>query len=513
ASHDLALRQLGRLRLRFYRAVAPHVPGPVGRGELLSRFVADIDAVKDLYLRVAIPALVAVLVLAVASLAAWVVLPAAGAVVLGSLALAVLALPWLSGAASSRAARRQAPARARLGSQLIESVDGASELALAGRSHAHLDRLRDSDARLVRIARSDALASAAAVTAGGLLAGAGLIALLCVAIPAVHGGALSGVLLAALAFLLLAAYDGILPLAAAGRSLRSCATAAARLHEVDSRPVAVLDPSCPERAGGPGELSLEHVSFSYADDGHRVLDDLELRLAAGEHVALTGPSGAGKSTLAELLVRFNDPREGCVRLDGIDLRQLAQSDVRTNVVLCAQDSHLFNTTVRENLLIARRDATEPELLAALAAVELDEWALALPEGLDTLVGQAGELVSGGQRQRLALARALLSRARVLILDEPTAHLDAELAERTMRQALKACAGRTVLAITHDSACLDEFDRVLELRGGRLVELDRVCEPPEESGRVPESAGGRLQELGRVCAPRGERRAASRPARA
>ncbi|HEV3047278.1 MAG TPA: thiol reductant ABC exporter subunit CydC [Solirubrobacteraceae bacterium] len=469
SSHDLALRQLGRLRLRFFRAVVPLAPGAGARGsgELLSRFVADVDAVKDLYLRVVIPALVALLVLAGASLAAWLMLPAAGLVLLGSLALATVALPWLSGTVASRTARRQAPLRARLTGELIETIDGASELALAGRSHAYLERLRRSDAQLARVARGDALASSAAAAAGGLLAGAGVLTLLCVAIPAVHAGLLSGVLLAALVFLALAAYDSILPLSAAARSLRVCATAAARLHELAAQP-AIADPAVPRHVGGAGALSLEHVCFRYAPEQPWVLEDLELRLAPGEHVALTGASGAGKSTLGDLLVRFGDPVDGRVTLDGVDLRELAQGELRAHVALCAQDCHLFNTTIRENLLIGRRDASDAELLAALAVVELDGWALALPQGLDTLVGQNGELVSGGQRRRLALARALLSSASVLILDEPTAHLDAPLARRVMRGVLAACEGRALLAITHDPAAGGgRFDRVLELRGGRV----------------------------------------------
>jgi ATP-binding cassette subfamily C protein CydCD len=174
------------------------------------------------------------------------------------------------------------------------------------------------------------------------------------------------------------------------------------------------------------------------------------------------PSGAGKSTLAELLVRFHDPLAGRVTLDGIDVRELSQSQIRGAVALCAQDCHVFNTSVRENLLLARRDASEPELLEALGAVELDEWAAGLPLGLDTLVGRDGELMSGGQRRRLALARALLAGSRFLILDEPTAHLDPELAERVMHNVLGMCDDRALLVITHDTTALEEFDRVLSL---------------------------------------------------
>jgi thiol reductant ABC exporter CydC subunit len=464
ASHDVALRQLARLRVRFYRGLAPLVPGALGArsGDLLSRFVADVDTLQDVYLRVVIPGLVSLLVIAGAALAASLMLPAAGLTVLAALALAALLLPWLSSAAVARAARRQAPARARLTSELVESIDGASELALAGRSAEHVGRLRRSDAALARIARGDALAAAGAQVAGGVLAAAGVLALLLVAIPAVHSGALSGVLLAALVFLLLAAYDSVLPLSASARALRMSATAAGRLREIALARPAVADPAAPARLSGTGALCAEGVGFRYAPGLPWTLERTDLRIAPGEHVALTAPSGAGKSTLAELLVRFHDPGRGRVTLDGVDMREFTQAQIRGAVVLCAQDCHVFNTSIRENLLLARRDASEHELRAALAAVELEEWAAGLPQGLETLVGRDGELMSGGQRRRLALARALLADSRFLILDEPTAHLDGELAARVMHNVQRVCDDRGLLVITHDTTALEDFDRVLSL---------------------------------------------------
>ena len=464
SSHDLALRRLSRLRLGFFRALAPRMPGIGGSrsGELLSRFVADVDTLRDLYPRVVIPALLAVVVIAGAAGAACVMLPDAGLAVLAALALAALVLPWLSATVSARAARRQAPARAQLTSELVEDIDGALELTLAGRAEERVERLRTADARLARIGRGDAMASAVAAGAGQVLAGAGVLALLAVAIPAVHAGTLSPVLLAALVFLLLAAYESVLPLSAAARAARMCATAGARLGEITDAPPAVADPPSPRALTGSGELRVEGVGFGYEPEQPWVLKDVGLRLAPGERVALVGPSGAGKSTLAELLVRFHDPLAGRVSLDGVDLRELTQVQVREAIVLCAQDCHVFNTSIRENLLLARRDAGEREIAGALAAVELQEWVAGLPHGLDTLVGQDGELVSGGQRTRIALARALLADARFLILDEPTAHLDPELARRVMHRLPSVCGDRGLLVITHDADTLEGFDRILSV---------------------------------------------------
>jgi len=490
ASHDLALRQLARLRRLLYARLAPLVPAALAarRGDLLSSFVADVDALQDLQVRVVIPALVSLLVIAGASIAAWLILPAAGVVVLASLLAAALSLPLLGATVASRAARRQAPARARLTSELVETIDGAAELALAGRGGERAAMLRASDMRLARIARVDALAVSASALAGGAISAAGVIALLLVAIPAVHAGTLNPVLLAALLLLLLAAYDSVLPLSTAARRLRGCAASAGRLQELTGRRADVADPERPLHPGGSGTLCLEEVSLRYGPQEPSVLRHATLRIARGEHIALLGPSGSGKSTIAELLVRFRDPSEGRVSLDGVDLRELAQSDLREAVVLCGQDAHVFNTSIRENLLIGRRDARQEELERALAAVDLERWVASLPNGIDTVLGQGGELASGGQRRRIALARALLCRARFLILDEPTAHLDERLARTVMRGVLAFCEDRGMLVITHDLTALEDLDRVLHMRQGAPL-AEPFAAPPSLGEQRELSAAG------------------------
>ena len=483
ASHDLALRQLARLRSTFYARLAMVGSGRLarrGRGELLAAFVSDVDTLQDAHLRVVIPVLVAGLVVLGAGAAAWLMLGAAGVAVLISLGLTAIVCTWISGAVAAVSGRNQAPARARLSTELVEAIDGSAELALTGSTGTQVERLRRSDAELGRLARRDALAGALATTTHSLLTGAGLLAVLLVAIDGVRSGSLPAVLLAAVAFLYLGACESLLPLPTAARRLLACQTSAARLHEVCSQRPTVVDPPRPRRPSGHGELALEGVTMHYGDDRAPLLGSVNLRLAPGEHVALTGPSGAGKTTLAELLVRFNDPRAGRVTLDGIDLRDLTTDELRGAVRLCAQDAHLFNTTIRENLLIGGRDASDRELWDALAVVELDEWAAGLTDRLDTIVGQHGELVSGGQRQRLALARALIGDARFLILDEPLAHLDAALARRVIERLLQHTRAQTVLAVTHATDALESFDRVIRLERGALRPLEPAMNEKERS---------------------------------
>ncbi len=464
-SHDLALRRLARLRVRFYERLTPLLPGAVhrGGGELLARFVGDVDALSDLYLRALIPLAVAAVVILGASLAAWLLLPAAGLVVAASLLASAAVLPWLGSRLAVRADRRQAAARARLTEQLVEAIDGAEELLMYGQGAERIERLHAAGGELRRLGRRDAAAVASAGALSVILSGAGLMAVLIVGIGAVHDGSLPGVLLAALAFLLLAAHEAVAPLPAAVRSLRTSAASARRLEEVLSVAPPVSDPPAPSSASGAGALVAEDLRFAYEQGAPLVLDGLHLRVEPGEHVALVGPSGVGKSTLAELLVRFREAQQGRILLDGTDVRELTQQDLRRAVLLCGQDAHVFNTSIRENLRLADPDADDARIWQALAAVELDGWARGLPEGLDTLAGADGELLSGGQRQRIALARALLGRFRFLILDEPSVHLDAALARRVMANVLEQARGRGVLLITHDPDLAAGCDRVVRLR--------------------------------------------------
>jgi ABC-type multidrug transport system fused ATPase/permease subunit len=252
------------------------------------------------------------------------------------------------------------------------------------------------------------------------------------------------------------------PLPGAARELASTLASGRRILGLTQREPAVVDPDRPEPlTGGRPVVALEGVSARYPG-GPLVLEDFDLRLEAGARTALVGPSGAGKTTVTNLLLRFLDPLEGRVTIDGRDLRALAQEDVRGTFALAGQDAHVFDSSIRENLRLARPDAKDGELVAALRSARLDEWVASLPAGLDTLVGEEGAQLSGGQRQRLVIARALLADAPVLVLDEPTAHLDSDTAEALVRDVLAEAGDRTVLLITHRPEGLDLVDEVVTL---------------------------------------------------
>jgi ATP-binding cassette, subfamily C, bacterial CydC len=472
ASHDLALRSLGRVRRRFYERIEPLAPAQLEgyrRGELLGRMVGDVDALQGLYLRGLGPPLVAVLTAAACVGVAAAFLPAAAAVLAAGLLLGGLALPALALVLGRAAGRRQSAARAELTAELVELLRGAPELVAFGREQETLARVRVVDRELVRLGRRDALVTGLADSLSLLVAGVTTASVLAVAVAAHDAGALDRVLVATLALLALSSFDAVAPLSAAARELAATVSSGRRVLELTDCEPAVRDPAEPlPPPPSRAPVALEGVTARYAPAEPPVLRGADLRLEPGQRVALVGPSGAGKTTVTNLLLRFLDPEAGRVTIAGHDLREYRQEDVRRTFAVAGQDAHLFDTTIRANLQVARPGAVDTDLEDALRRAGIDLWVASLQDGLDTLVGEEGMQLSGGQRQRLVLARALLVDAPVLVLDEPTAHLDAMTAARLMDDILDAAAGRTVLLITHRTEGLERMDEIVELRAGAVV---------------------------------------------
>ena len=475
AGHDAALEALAALRVSVYRRIEPLAPAALPgfrEGDLLARFVHDVDALQDLLLRVLQPFAIALIAGAATVALLWWLLPAAGAIVLVALLLAATVVPWLTARESGRA-----PAQAQLSAVTVETLDGAPELLVNGALPGRLRTLARLDAELTR---DDAAAARTMGTGRGLvtlLTGLALWGTVVVAINA----ELDPVLLAVVALVPLATFELVGGLPTVTQDLARVRRSAERVQAVLDAPVPVHEPASPQRLPAAPVLRVRGLRARYGDAW--VLDGVDLDLAPGRRVAVVGPSGAGKSTLAAVLLRFLD-YEGSVTLGGAEIHALDGDAVRTVVGLVAQDAHVFDTTLRENLLLARRDASEADLEAALDRARLLAWTRTLPDGLATEGGAGGHRYSGGQRRRIALARADLARFPLLILDEPGEHLDAPTADAIVADALGGDHG--TLLITHRLAGLEAMDEIVVLEAGRVAERGTHADLLRRGGRYAES---------------------------
>ncbi|RJL32646.1 thiol reductant ABC exporter subunit CydC [Bailinhaonella thermotolerans] len=477
AGHDATLRALAELRGRVYdslaRAAVPAPGRPVAAGapggegparrrtpgkggarrdaDALGHMVADVDSLQDLLLRCLLPITSAVAVAVVAAGLALVLLPAAGLVAAAGLLVAGLAVPACAALAARRLGARVAEARDALAARSLDLLDGRFDLAAFGATARVLERAEAETARLARLEGLAGRVSSIAFGAGVLVQGLTAVGVAGVAIAA---GA-DEVLVAVLALTTLAAFEPVLPLADAAQRLTELRPAARRLAALlEDAPQA----PAPARAAGPdaAELELRDVTVRYAPDGPAALDGVSLRVEPDRSLAVVGASGAGKSTLLGVLAGLLPPTSGTA---------LVPPGVRG----LTQDAHVFHTSIRANLLLARPAATEDELREAARRTRLLEWVESLPEGWDTEVGEGGRPMSGGQRQRLLLTRALLADPGVLVLDEPTEALDHALADRVLAGVLAARRGRATVLVTHRLTGLDAVDEIIVMDEGRIVQ--------------------------------------------
>lgn len=529
--HDAAFRVLANLRVGVYERLERLAPLglPAFRsGDLLSRLVADVDSLQDLLLRVVPPFAIALLVGTGTVVLVWTMLPAAALILLVALLCAGVLVPWLTGRLAARGEARQADARGLLSASVVDLIEGAPELVVNGAAGEQLRRTLAADAELTAIARSGAHTAGVGQGLTVLCTGLAMWGALLVGVVAVHAGRLDDVLLAGIALIPLVAFELVAGLPAATQTLRRVRRAAARVREAIDTPVPVAEPAHPVSLGALGvapldghaldrrspngrsaderslagrleagrslagrleaggsldsqprvadspvaqshSLRVRDLCSSYPGTAHPALSGVDLDLSAGRRVAIVGPSGAGKSTLAGVLLRFLPYQAGSVTLDGVEIDRLDGEQLRRVVGLVGQDAHVFDSTLEENLRLARRGATADEVRDVLARARLSGWVDSLPDGLATELGERGARMSGGQRQRLAIARALLADFPILILDEPGEHLDTSTADAIVADLLAATRKRATLLVTHRLARLGEVDEILVLDGGRVVE--------------------------------------------
>jgi ATP-binding cassette, subfamily C, bacterial CydC len=472
ASHDTAFRILADFRVRAFQRLERLAPAglrTLRSGDLLARLVSDVDATQDLFLRGVAPPVAAVLAGGGAVVVCLLILPPAGAALMAGLLAAGVLVPWLAARAPRRTGQRLAPARGEFTAHFTDLLSGAADLHAFGAQEAALAQATAATDELAGLERGAASGLGLGTGLSSAAAGLTVWAVLGLAVAATGAGTLTRVPLAVVTFTALAAFEAVVALPAAAVQLGQARASAGRVTAVLDTPDPVRDPATPlPLPSGPVQVRLRGAQVRYEPGGPLALDGLDLDLDAGRRVALIGPSGAGKSTVAAVLLRFVDLTGGRATLGAADLAAYTADDVRTVIGGCAQDPHIFDTTIASNLRLAQPTATHEQLASAASRAGLLPWIESLPFGFDTPVGAHGAAISGGQRQRLALARALLADPPVMILDEPTAHLDPDSRRALTADILTATEGRATLMITHDLDGLDQVDEIVVLHHGRVA---------------------------------------------
>ena len=471
-SHNVTFRLLAELRTWLYARLEPLSPASLiehRSGDLLTRIVKDVEELENIYLRVFSPVIVAAIVSALAFAVLYAFDAVLAFVALGFLALSGIGVPLLVDTLARGLGRRELKLRAELGTQLVDGIQGVQDLLALGQAAEQKRRISAIGRKLGRVQRRMASITGLQNTLNDLTMNLAMWTVLVLAIPLVNEGSIPPVYLAFLALLVLGSFEAVQPLGAAFQFLGRSLGAGERLFQIaDARP-RTLDPDVPLPPPTGHTLEFDRVGFRYRKDEPPVLDGVSFKLDPGSRVAIVGPSGSGKSTLVNLALRFWNPTEGEIRLGGHELRDYADRDLRRAMVAVSQDTHLFNETLRDNMLLARPDATDLEIEVALARAQLTEFLNNLPRGLDTPLGEQGMRLSGGERQRLALARALLTDAPVLIMDEPTANLDPATEHRILDEIHSLPPDRAILIITHRLVRMERMDEILVLDQGRMVE--------------------------------------------
>ncbi|MCX5515287.1 thiol reductant ABC exporter subunit CydC [Kaistia algarum] len=467
--HAATLSILSDLRVLVFSRLIPIVPirgAAMRTGDFVARLTADIEALDMVFLQALLPIGAALVALTSLAVVLGFFLPEAVWIGVGGFAVTTLLVPLilsrLGGAPGTAVVARSADLRM----LALDGVDGQADIVALGIQPA-IDGDFAKAARSLRAARlAQARWTALGPAAMQFGAGATLVGVLWFGLGAFTAGRISGPLLVGELLAVLASFEASgAVLRGAGR-LGGALAASKRVRGLLDAAPAVVEPKKPAPLPAEGVLSVEHIGFAQGE--RTVLRDLSLTVAPGERIAILGESGSGKSTLLSLLIRLSDPAEGAIRLGGIDIRDVATADLHAHIALLTQETPVFIGTIRDNLRIGSPDADDAALFAALARARLADFVRRLPQGLDSWLGEAGETLSAGQARRLCLARTLLSPARILLLDEPTAGLDPETEAELLGDIVGAAEGRTLILATHAALPMDAVDRIYRLDQGRLA---------------------------------------------
>jgi len=470
-AHDMAFRLLAEMRINVFRKLDQLAPAYLVRrrtGDLLGIATQDVELVEYFFAHTVAPVFVSILI-PVAVVTVLTTVNFWMALALLPFLLAVCLSPFLMRAKVDQLGSKAREAAGELSAHGIDTIQGLAEI-VAFQQEGHRGKEFDGlTNRHIQIRLPFFRELTLQRTILEVLTGWGGLAVVCTGALLTTYGSFEAGLLPLLTILAMSAFLPVSEIAQIGRQLADTLGATRRVYALENEPVLIADGESEALGDLSSGFAFSNVSFSYPGRSMPVLQNLNFDIPVGKTLALVGPSGAGKTSLAQLLMRFWDPEKGSILLNGIELRDFKLEDLRSRIALVAQDTYLFNNSLRENILVAKPAATELELSEAVKLSALSEVIESLPDGLETKVGERGASLSGGQRQRVAIARAFLKDAPFLILDEATSHLDA-LSENIVHKALDQLkTNRTTIIIAHRLSTIRNADKIIVLNKGCMVE--------------------------------------------
>jgi ATP-binding cassette, subfamily C, bacterial CydC len=466
-THNVTFRLLANLRVWFYTAIEPLAPARLMHyrsGDLLERVVSDINTLENVYARVIAPPVVALIVAGAITPFFYAADPMIALILLAFMVFTGTAVPlwtWWSGKTTGQ---QIVQSRAEINALLVDMIQGIADSIAYGYTQSQLTALDGLTQNIATHENKAATQAGLEAVVSTLLVNVAALVILVMAIPRVDG-----LLLATLTLGTIAAFEAVTPISIAMQHLGANLSAADRLLEIASESPQVSDSATSSPHPQDYGLNIRNLSFRYNADDALVFDQLSLTMNMGQKVAIVGASGAGKSTLTNILLRFWDYEGGEITLGGHDLRAYQSSDLYDIFGVMSQRTHLFNTTIRENIHIARKEAAEDAIIAAAKQAQIHDFIQSLPNGYNTMVGENGVNISGGERQRIALARVLLKKAQCFILDEATANLDSVTEQKLMESILTVTQNRSMILMTHRLALLEHIDHIFVLQNGRIAE--------------------------------------------
>lgn len=469
-SHDATFRVLQHLRVSTFSKLLPLSPAGLARfrqGDLLNRIVADVDTLDHLYLRVISPLVGALITIMVVTIGLSILDVTLALTLGGIMLLTLLLLPPLFYRAGKPTGEKLTTLRGEYRQQVTSWLQGQAELTIFGASERYRAQMENTELSWHDAQRRQSELTALSQAVMLLINAVAVLAMLWLAAGGVGGDTQPGALIALFVFCALAAFEALAPVTGAFQHLGQVIASAVRITQITEYPPEVRFSDSQTPPPAQVALTLDNVSFSYPQQPQKALDGISLQINAGEHIAILGRTGCGKSTLLQLLTRAWDPAVGEIAINGQPLASLSEPVLRASISVVPQRVHLFSATLRDNLLLAAPTATDETLAAILTQVGLEK--LLDESGLNSWLGEGGRQLSGGELRRLAVARALLHDAPLLLLDEPTEGLDATTESQILDLLERVTEGKTVLMVTHRLRGLSRFDRIIVMDNGQIIE--------------------------------------------